>query len=137
LGAAVQALLLLPAGRAVDEIGRRPTLVAGALLTAAALALLAAATGPVSLLLAMTVLGAGGALLGVAPAAVVGDVVEGRGGTAIAVWQMSSDLGAVAGPLVAGLLIDRASFAAALLTSAAVVAACGLLGLRVPAGRPA
>jgi MFS family permease len=137
LGALVQTLLLLPAGRAVDELGRRPTLVGGGLLTAAALALLAAATGPVSLLLAMTVFAAGGALLGVAPAAVVGDVVEGRGGTAVAVWQMSSDLGAVLGPVVAGLLVDRASFGVALVFSGAVVAVCGLTGLWVPGGRPA
>ncbi len=132
VAALVQAVLLLPAGRAVDEVGRRPTLVAGGLVTAASLAALAAATGPVSLLLAMTVFAAGAALLGVAPAAIVGDVVEGKGGTAVAVWQMSSDLGSVLGPLVAGLLIDRASFTVALLVSAAVVAACALLGLRVP-----
>lgn len=137
VGALVQALLLLPAGRAVDELGRRPTLVVGGLLTAVALAGLALATGPVTLLLAMTVFAAGGALLGVAPAAVVGDVVEGRGGTAIAVWQMSSDLGAVLGPVIAGLLIDRASSGVALFVSAAVVAVCALLGFRVPAGRPA
>jgi MFS family permease len=136
VGALVQALLLLPAGRAVDEIGRRPTLVTGGLVTALSLVLLAEATGPVSLLLSMTVLAAGGALLGVAPAAVVGDVVEGRGGTAIAVWQMASDLGAVVGPLAAGLLIDRGSFELALLVSAGVVSACALSGLAVPAGRP-
>jgi MFS family permease len=110
--------------------------VVGGLLTAAALAGLALATGPVTLLLAMTVFAAGGALLGVAPAAIVGDVVQGRGGTAIAGWQMASDLGAVLGPVLAGLLIDRASFGTALFFSAAVVAVCALLGLRVPAGRP-
>jgi MFS family permease len=137
LGALVQAALLLPAGRAVDEVGRRPALVFGGLLTAAGLVALAAATGPVSLLLATTVLACGGALLGVAPAAVVGDVVQGRGGTAIAVWQMSSDLGAVVGPLAAGLLVDRGSFALALLVSAGIVAGCALTGLRVPPGRPA
>lgn len=136
LGALVQTALLLPAGRAVDEVGRRPTLVLGGLLTAAGLVALAVSTGPVSLLLAMTVLACGGALLGVAPAAIVGDVVQGRGGTAIAVWQMSSDLGAVVGPLAAGVLVDRGSFALALLVSAAVVAWCALLGLRVPPGRP-
>jgi MFS family permease len=136
VGALVQTALLLPAGRAVDELGRRPTLVAGGLLTAVAPAALAAATGPVSLLLAMSLFAAGGALLGVAPAAIIGDVVQGRGGTAVAVWQMSSDAGAVLGPVAAGLLIDQASFAVALLASAAVVAVCGLLGLRVPAGKP-
>jgi MFS family permease len=136
VAALVQGVLLLPAGRAVDEVGRRPTLVAGGLLTAASLAGLAAVQGPVSLLAAMTVFAAGAALLGVAPAAIVGDVVEGRGGTAVAVWQMSSDLGSVLGPLAAGLLIDQASFPVALGASALVVAACALQGLRVPPRLP-
>ena len=137
VSALVQAVLLLPAGRAVDTVGRRPTLVAGGLATAAALVALAAAVGPVSLLLAMTVFGVGGALLGVAPAAIVGDVVQGRGGTAVAVWQMASDFGSIIGPLVAGLLVDRASFAVALLVSAVVVGVSGLLGLTVPRQVPA
>ncbi len=132
LAALVQAVLLLPAGKAVDQVGRRQTLVAGGLLSAASLAALALATGPTGLLLAMTVFAAGAALLGVAPAAIVGDVVEGRSGTAVAVWQMSSDLGSVIGPLAAGLLIARGSFGIALTVSALVVAVCALLGLRVP-----
>ena len=132
VGALVQAVLLLPAGRAVDRIGRRPTLVTGGLVTAASLAGLAFATGPVGLMLAMTLFACGASLLGVAPVAIVGDVVEGRSGTAVAVWQMASDLGSVLGPLTAGILIDRGSFGVALGVSASVVAACALLGLRIP-----
>ncbi len=132
VGALVQALLLLPAGKAVDDVGRRPTLVTGAVVTAASLVLLALAVGPGSLLLATVVFAAGASLLGVAPAAIVGDVVEGRGGAPIAFWQMSSDLGAVTGPLAAGLLITSTSYAVALLVCAAVVAVCAVLGLRVP-----
>jgi len=135
VSALVQAVLLLPAGRAVDSVGRRPTLVGGALASALALVALSAATGPVSLLLGMSGFGIGAAFLGVAPAAIVGDVVEGRGGTAVAVFQMSSDLGSILGPLAAGLLIDRVSFAGALLVSAAVVGLSGLLGLTVPRGQ--
>jgi MFS family permease len=81
----------------------------------------------------MSVFAAGASLLSVAPAAIVGDVVEGRGGTPIAVWQMTSDAGSVLGPLAAGLLIDHGSFGTALVVSAVVVAACALTGLRVPA----
>jgi MFS family permease len=136
LAAFVSAALLLPAGKAVDTLGRRPTLVAGGLLTAAALGGLAMSDGAVGLMVSMTVFAAGGSLLGVAPAAIVGDVVEGRGGTAVALWQMSSDAGSVLGPLAAGLLISRAGFGAALWVSAAVVAVCALLGLRVPQGAP-
>ena len=134
LAALVQAVLLLPAGKAVDQVGRRPTLVGGGLITAASLGALAVADGPLTLLLAMGVFGAGAALLGVAPAAIVGDVVEGKGGRAVAVWQMASDLGSVLGPVIAGLLIDRASFTVALVFSATVVALCALLGLRMPKG---
>ena len=133
VAALVQAVLLLPAGKAVDEIGRRPMLLAGGSVTALALLGLALVTGPVSLLLAMTLFAVGGAVLGVAPAAIVGDVVQGKGGTAVAVWQMASDLGSVIGPLAAGLLIDRGSFGTALLVSGVVVAACTMLGLKVPA----
>jgi MFS family permease len=133
VAALVQGVLLLPAGKAVDEIGRRPMLLAGGFVTAASLVFLAFVTGPVSLLLAMTVFALGASVMGVAPAAIVGDVVEGKGGTAVAVWQMSSDLGSVIGPLAAGLLIDHGSFAIALVVSAAVVAACTVTGLRIPA----
>jgi MFS family permease len=136
VSALVQTALLLPAGRAVDNIGRRPTLVAGGLISAASLVGLAGASGPVTLLLAMSVFAAGASLLSVAPAAIVGDVVEGRGGTAVAVWQMASDAGSVLGPLAAGLLIDHGSFSTSLVVSAAVVAACALTGLRVPATIP-
>ena len=133
----VQTLLLLPAGRSVDTAGRRPALVGGGLVSAAALVALAAAQGPVSLLLAMAAFGAGSAFLGVAPGALVGDVVEGRGGTAVAVFQMSSDLGSIVGPLLAGLLVATASFEAALLVSAAVIGLAGLTGLSIPRGPPA
>ena len=132
VAALVQAVLLLPAGRAVDELGRRPMLVTGGLITAASLLGLALVTGPVTLLLAMVVFAGGAAVMGVAPAAIVGDVLEGKGGTAVAVWQMASDLGSVIGPLAAGVLIDHGSFGVALTVSAAVVAACTLAGLRVP-----
>jgi MFS family permease len=75
---------------------------------------------------AMALFGAGAAFLSVAPSAVVGDVVHGKGGTVVAAFQMSADLGAVVGPLVAGELADRYSFGAAFGVTAGVVAA-GLL----------
>ena len=52
-------------------------------------------------LLAMGVLGAAAAFLGAGPAAVGGDGTEGRReGPVVATFQMMSDVGAVAGPLV-------------------------------------
>jgi MFS family permease len=132
VAALVQGVLLLPAGRAVDEIGRRPMLIAGGFVTAASLVVLALVTGPVTLLAAMALFAVGAAVMGVAPAAILGDVLEGKGGTAVAVWQMASDLGSVIGPVAAGVLIDHGSFVVSLVVSAVVVAACTLPGLRVP-----
>ena len=61
----------------------------------------------------MTAIGVGGAFVGTAPGAVVGDIMHGRGGRVVAVFQMASDAGAILGPLVAGLLADQVSFGAA------------------------
>ena len=46
--------------------------------------------------------------------------MHGRGGTAIAVYQMASDLGAFAGPLIAGALVDAFSFSWAFAATAAI-----------------
>jgi MFS family permease len=67
----------------------------------------------------MVLLGAGGAYLGAAPAAVVGDMIGGRkGGPVLALSQMMMDIGTIAGPLIAGLIVDNAGFPAAFAVSA-------------------
>ena len=120
LSAAVQALVLVPAGRLVDTRGRRPFLRAGAALSLAAGVAMAVAGGAPLFLAGMALYGMGSALLGVSSAAVVGDVIGGRGGTPVASFQMASDAGAFLGPLVAGALADAASFEVAFLATAAV-----------------
>jgi len=120
--AAVQGVLLLPAGRFADGRGRRPAMLIGGAAATTAM-LLVALSGSLALyLLAMAIFGAGSAFLSVAPSAIVGDVVSGRGGTVVAAFQMSSDLGAVIGPLLAGWLADAYSFGAAFGATAAVMA---------------
>jgi MFS family permease len=120
LSAAVQGLVLIPAGRLVDTRGRRPFLRAGAAFSLAAGLALAVAGGAPLFLAGMALYGIGSALLGVSCAAVVGDVIGGRGGTPVAAFQMASDAGAFLGPLVAGALADAASFEVAFLATAAV-----------------
>jgi MFS transporter, DHA1 family, multidrug resistance protein len=120
LSAAVQGLVLIPAGRLVDTRGRRPFLRAGAAFSLVAGVTMAIAGGAPLFLAGMALYGAGSALLGVSSAAVVGDVIGGRGGTPVAAFQMASDAGAFLGPLVAGALTDAASFEVAFLVTAAV-----------------
>jgi MFS family permease len=50
----------------------------------------------------------------------MGDVVGSRGGTVVAVFQMSGDLGAVLGPILAGWIADWQGYAAAFAVSAAI-----------------
>jgi len=120
LSAVVQAIVLIPAGRLVDERGRRPFLRAGAAFGLAAGVAMAMAGGAPLFLLGMALYGTGSAMLGVSSAAIVGDVIGGRGGTPVATFQMASDAGAFLGPLVAGALADAASFEVAFLASAAI-----------------
>ncbi len=132
LSAAVQGLVLVPAGRLVDTRGRRPFLRAGAAFSLVAGLTMALAGSAPLFLTGMALYGAGSALLGVSSAAVVGDVIGGRGGTPVAAFQMASDAGAFLGPLVAGLLADAASFEVAFLATALVSGVAFLLSLTMP-----
>ena len=119
VAAVVQAAFLVPAGRLTDLRGRRPAMLIGTVATIVGMLLLVAddlATGSLSLALAvffvsMTVMSIGTAFLGSAPTAVVGDIMGGRqGGSVVATFQMVSDIGAVIGPLLGGLLLDLYGF---------------------------
>jgi MFS family permease len=128
----VQASFLTMAGRFVDRHGRRPAMIAGTLTAGAALGVLALSTALPLYLVAMTAIGLGGAFVGTAPGAVVGDIMRGRGGSVVAVFQMASDAGSITGPLAAGWLADTASFGAAFGACAVVMAAAAAMAVRMP-----
>jgi DHA1 family multidrug resistance protein-like MFS transporter len=132
LSAAVQGLVLIPAGRLVDTRGRRPFLRSGAAFSLAAGLAMALAGNATLFLTGMALYGVGSALLGVSCAAVVGDVIGGRGGAPVAAFQMASDAGGFLGPLVAGALADAASFQVAFLATAAVSGLALLTTLVMP-----
>ena len=73
--AALNAAMLLPAGRVADTIGRRPVIVGGCLLSGAGMILLAFVPGVGGFLAAMAALGLGSGMLDVAPAAMIGDLL--------------------------------------------------------------
>ncbi|MGH3434459.1 MAG: MFS transporter, partial [Thermocrispum sp.] len=132
-----QAALLMPAGRFVDEVGRRPAMVIGGVVAGVALVLIAATTVLWVYLLAMLLFGAGSAWMGSAPGAVVGDVMHGRGGRVVAVFQMSSDLGAIVGPIAAGWLASTVSYSAAFAVTAGVLFVGAAMSWRMPETRTA
>ncbi len=121
--AGIQALLLLPAGRMADTVGRRRAMLWGTIGTGVGMVVLTGAdvaangwgtpavAATALFFISMAVQGAAGAFLGSAPSAVVGDVMGGRrGGIVVATFQMMADFGAIIGPLLAGLIIDAADF---------------------------
>lgn len=145
VSAVFQALLLLPAGRMADTQGRRKALLIGTIGTTAGMVVLAltdvatngwgsqAVAGTTLFLLAMGIQGVASAFLGSAPAAVVGDILGGRrGGIVVATFQMMSDVGAVIGPLVAGLLIDQFDFEWAFAAGAALSVVAVILVFVMP-----
>ncbi len=126
VAALAQLPLLAYAGGIADRRGRKPAMIFGSLMLVASMGILAVPALETLpwFFVSMALLGVSGAFLAAAPAAVVGDVTEGRrSGPVIAGFSMSSDLGIIVGPLAAGALVDATgSFAFAFATGAAISA---------------
>jgi DHA1 family multidrug resistance protein-like MFS transporter len=111
VGSVTQIAILLPSGKYADTRGRREAMVIGSVLAVVSSVLLMVWQTPTGYLSAMAVGGFAGAFLSSTPAAIVGDVVEGRRrGPLLAAFQMAADVGGIIGPLVAGLMIDGYGF---------------------------
>ena len=133
----VQASLLMPAGRMTDTKGRKPSMIIGSLALVAAMLCLVISETLVGFYGAMIAMGIGAAFLGGAPSAVVGDIVDGKkGGPVVATYQMMSDLGIVAGPLLFGYLADTTGgFELPFLASLLVATATSVLVMFMPETR--
>ncbi len=136
LFAALNGAALLPGGRVADTLGRRPVIVAGCAISAVGMVMLALLPGLCGYLAALAVAGFGSGLLDVAPAAMIGDIIDSGGGTLVASYQMAGDVGSVVGPVAGGFLVDSVSYAAAFGLAAAVLSAAAVLGFIAPETRP-
>lgn len=132
VGSVTDVVLLQKTGKLADSIGRRPMLIGGTGLGIVGALVLAFAPHLPAYLIAMAIIGAAASMLSVGPSAVVGDVVQGRGGTVVSTFGMASDVGAVIGPLVAGALAEHVSYEAAFISTAGVLLLGFLMALRMP-----
>ena len=94
-------------------------IVVGLLVGAVAFLLLPGLPAIAGLVVATVLIGVAAASDSVAPGAMMGDVVAGRGGTVVAVFQ-AGDLGLVLGPVVTGLVADAAGYSPAFVVCAVV-----------------
>lgn len=139
-GAGGNLLVLAHAGRLVDRGGRRRTVRTGLLVTLPVAVGLALVTSPWLLFVLAAGLGVAKGYAAVVPASVLSDLASPRiRSTAVGIQRMTTDLGLLVGPFVAGAMADHLGFASAFLLTAAFVAAIALTtaGMRETAPRPA
>jgi len=135
IGALVQGLLLISAGRASDKRGRKFVVLVGGSIFMAGIMGLTFSVSVWMFLLSMAILGIGGAYLSTAPGAIVGDVIKGKGGRVIGIFQMSGDAGMIVGPIVVGAISDLYSYRAAFAATALVFTLVLILGAKLPETR--
>lgn len=131
---ALTALFLRPlAGRTSDRRGRRPLLIGGALLYAAATALHAIAPDLTVMVGLRLVLGVAEAFFFVAGFAALADLAPpGRTGEALSINSLALYLGIAVGPIIGQALLGAGGFGVAWLGAAAFAALAGLIAWRLP-----
>jgi len=135
LAALFQGSLLLKAGRVSDEHGRKRVVMLGGYIVMVGILGLTFSIHIWMFLVSMSILGIGGAFLATAPGSIVGDVIKGKGGKVIGIFQMSGDAGMIVGPIVVGAISDLYSFRAAFGATAAIFSIVLIMGSRLPETR--
>ena len=135
ISAIVQGAILLKAGRFSDTKGRRAASIIGANIVFLGVLVLTFAVNAWMFLLSMVILGFGGAFLSTTPASMVGDIIKGKGGKVIAIFQMAGDAGMIFGPIIIGLISDAFSYRAAFGASAVIFLIVLILVYRIPETR--
>ncbi len=139
---AAQAIMLPIAvlvGRFADRIGRKPILLIGFGILPIRAALYTVSDASAWLIAVQLLDGVGAGIFGAITPLVIADVMRGTGRYNVAqgVVATAQGIGASCSFLIAGMLVDRAGYNAAFLTSAAIAAtACGVLFCLLPETAP-
>ena len=135
ISAIVQGVILLKAGRFSDAKGRRAASIIGANIVFLGVLVLTFAVNAWMFILSMIILGFGGAFLSTTPASIVGDIIKGKGGKVIAIFQMAGDAGMIFGPIIIGWISDVYSYRTAFGASAVIFLIALVLVYRIPETR--
>ncbi|MDO5093362.1 MAG: MFS transporter [Propionibacteriaceae bacterium] len=121
-----------------DRAGRKPTMILGLALSGGFMMLLGLATNTWLVLLFCLVAGLGTGTFMPSSNAVVADIVgrERSGNQVIALTQMVTDVGAIIGPPLAGLIVDGRGYGPAFLVSGAILVVGAGMWLAAPETLP-
>jgi DHA1 family multidrug resistance protein-like MFS transporter len=126
-------LVLYPAGSAADRLGRKRVAIPSLAWLGVMLVVTGWAWGPVTLGIAMALLGLGSGSSAPIPAAMLSDVApDTRSGTAVGVFRFAGDLGFVFGPLAGGFAAGHFGFRVAYALMAVPVLVCIVMVARTP-----
>jgi MFS family permease len=135
ISAVIQGTLILRAGRLSDERGRRFILIVGTTIALVGIVIMTLTLNPLMFFISMAIMGLGNAFLASAPATIVGDLIEGKGGQVIALFQMAGDAGMIVGPVVVGFVADHYGYRAAFGLSGLVFCIAIALSIKMPETR--
>jgi MFS family permease len=135
ISAVIQGTLILRAGRLSDERGRRFILIIGTTIAFVGIIIMTLTLNPLMFFISMAIMGLGNAFLASAPATIVGDLIEGKGGQVIALFQMAGDAGMIVGPVVVGFIADHYGYRAAFGLSGVVFCIAIVLSMKMPETR--
>jgi MFS family permease len=135
ISAVIQGTLILRAGRLSDERGRRFILVTGTTIALVGIIIMTLTLNPLMFFISMAIIGLGNAFLASAPATIVGDLIEGKGGQVIALFQMAGDAGMIVGPVAVGFIADHYGYRAAFGLSGLVFCIAIVLSMKMPETR--
>jgi len=135
LSALMQGLLLLRAGKISDTRGRKYAAVSGSFIALLGLIVLIFTNSIWMYFLSMALIGLGGAFLAITPSSIVGDVIKGKSGQVIGLFQMAGDAGMMVGPIVLGWFADTFSYQAAFISTVVIFSVSVILSFRLPETR--
>jgi MFS family permease len=135
VSAVIQGALILRAGRISDERGRRFILIMGSSISMVGVVIMILTVNPAMYFITMAIIGIGNAFLAAAPATVVGDLLKGKGGQVIALFQMAGDAGMIVGPIVVGFVADHYGYRSAFAVSGLVFSLAIILSIKMPETR--
>jgi MFS family permease len=134
ISSVIQGLLLMKAGGLSDSRGRKFSALVGTSLLTISVLVLVGTVQPWMFLLSM-VIGAFGSIFLSSTAAIVGDVMQGKGGQVIALFQMAGDAGAMIAPIALGFIADHYGFRPAFAVSAGLMFIAVIVATKLPETR--